>query len=88
MSQRKPYRSFLQKLVKQRKYLIATGRCRKILKNEKRMRTIIECSEELLNKFPTEEHVRHFIKRYAHHIKYLVPATDPTDKRIQFIDQL
>jgi hypothetical protein len=82
---RRPYRKFLEGVVKTRKYLIRTGRSRK---NGGMIQQTIMEAEDLLMRMPSEESVKRFMQRKYVQIRALIPAKGNDDKRYQTLDQL
>lgn len=82
---KRPYRKFLEGVVKTRKYLIRTGRSKK--SSSMIQQTIME-AEDLLMRMPSEESVKRFLQLKYVHVRAMIPAKGLTDKRYQALDQL
>lgn len=71
--------------VNQRKRLIRMGKGNK---DVQRLRSIIMMAEEKLNRFPSEESVKPWIRNHYEDVRYLIPAKNNQDKRVQLISEL
>jgi hypothetical protein len=80
-----PYKKLLKSAVNQRKRLMRMGKGKK---DPSRLRTIIMICEDKLNRFPSEESCKQFIKKHYADIRYLIPARSEEDKRIQQLTEL
>jgi hypothetical protein len=82
---RRPYRKFLEGVVKTRKYLIRTGRSRK---SGGMMDQTIMKAEDLLMRRASDATIKSFLQRNYMQVRELIPARDKQDKRYQTLDQL
>lgn len=85
MATQSTYKRLLKGAVAQRKRLLKMGKGKK---DPSRLRRTIMICEDKLNRLPSEESVKVFIRKHFDDIVYLIPARSSEDKRIQQLMKL